>query len=467
MVRTLFVKIFLWFWLAMAMIVVAIVVATEMAQSDPMSAPGRNLIANVLPVFSQAATDAFEQGGRQALNNYLDRLERTTHLRAAMFNQQGKEVSARVVPPGAQDLIARVGENGGAEFRFSGRTLVAAQPVTGSHGARYIFVLELWRSALDRLRVNPRAMVMRLIAMLLTAGVLCYGLARYLTAPITNVRTATQQLAGGDLSARVGAAVGQRHDELADLGRDFDLMAERLQSLVRAQRALLSDVSHELRSPLARLNVALELARQRAGGEVSGALDRIQREAEQLNELISELLTLARLESGAEEQEKAPVDLEQLVQEIGADADFEARSRNRGVRVVINQACETIGCVDLLRSAIENIVRNAVRYTAEGTTVEIALSCRPDGGSSQAVIRVRDYGPGVPEASLAHLFRPFYRVADARDRESGGTGLGLAIAQRAVRVHDGCITASNAPGGGLLVQTYLPAKTKRSETAPA
>jgi two-component system sensor histidine kinase CpxA len=152
------------------------------------------------------------------------------------------------------------------------------------------------------------------------------------------------------------------------------------------------------------------------------------------------------------------VDLAQLVKEIGIDADFEARSRNCAVKVIIQEPCGTIGAPELLRSAVENIVRNAVRYTAQGTEVDITLGCQRDGADLQAVIQVRDRGPGAPEATLAHLFRPFYRVADARDRQSGGTGLGLAIAERAVRVHGGRITATNAPGGGLLVETYLPAK---------
>jgi two-component system sensor histidine kinase CpxA len=241
-------------------------------------------------------------------------------------------------------------------------------------------------------------------------------------------------------------------------------MAERLQSLVNAQRALVSDVSHELRSPLTRLNLALELARQRAGGEASGALDRIDRESERLSTLIKQLLTLTRLESGSEEQGKEPVDLAQLVQDVGTDAEFEAHGRNRSVRVAVHAACETVGRADLLRSAIENIVRNAVRYTAEGTTVEISLECQSNGSCCRAVIRVRDHGPGVPETTLAHLFQPFYRVDDARDRQSGGTGLGLAIAQRAVEVYGGRIIVSNAPGGGLLVETYLPAVRKQNPT---
>ncbi len=262
------------------------------------------------------------------------------------------------------------------------------------------------------------------------------------------------------IAARVGTEIGNRRDELADLGRDFDLMAERLESLLGAQRTLLADISHELRSPLARLNIALGLARQRAGEEAAGALDRIEREADRLNAMIGQLLTLVRLESGAHMPEKVHVNLTALVHEIAADAHFEATGRRSAVRVTASEPCETIGNPELLRSAIENIVRNAVRYTAEGTNVEVSLICNNNDTHREAVIGVRDYGPGVPEESLEQLMRPFYRVADARDRRSGGTGLGLAIADHAVQVHGGHITVVNAGGGGLLVETHLPASTQ-------
>jgi two-component system, OmpR family, sensor histidine kinase CpxA len=268
------------------------------------------------------------------------------------------------------------------------------------------------------------------------------------------LRAATRRVAGGDLKARVGPAIGKRRDELADLGRDFDLMAERIESLMMAQHRLVSDISHELRSPLARLGVALELARQRAGDEAKSPLDRIEREADRLNELIEQLLTLSKLEIGNQPAPGRPVDLELLVRQIASDADYEARDRNRVARVVASESWVTTGSEELLRRAVENVVRNAVRYTAENTEVEISLRREPP---SLAVITVRDHGPGAPESSLMDIFRPFYRVADARDRQTGGVGLGLAIAERAVKLHGGTVSASNAPDGGLIVEIKLPA----------
>jgi two-component system sensor histidine kinase CpxA len=294
---------------------------------------------------------------------------------------------------------------------------------------------------------------MHLLAMILIGGLFCYWLARYLTSPVAKLRAATRELARGNLSARVVPTLGKRRDELASLAADFDEMAEKIQSLVDSQRRLLGDISHELRSPLARLNVALELARQRSGTEATSALERIQLEAENLNEMIGQLLALTRLESGAEDIRKTEFDLKTLVSEIVKDADFEARARNRKVKLEASDRCSIVGNEQLLRRAVENVVRNAVQYTAEGTEVEVNLACVEQDA---AVITVRDHGAGVPENALAEIFRPFYRVDEARDREAGGVGLGLAIAERAVRLHSGNVAATNAPDGGLLVEITLP-----------
>ncbi|HEX5732994.1 MAG TPA: ATP-binding protein [Blastocatellia bacterium] len=218
-----------------------------------------------------------------------------------------------------------------------------------------------------------------------------------------------------------------------------------------SQQRLLHDISHELRSPLARLKIALELARQSDGQEALWALDRIEREADRLNDLIGQLLTLARLENDQPQTGKEFVDLRELVDEIVFDADFEAGNYNRAVKVITSQDCMIEGDEQLLRSAIENVVRNAVSYTAEGTTVELSLRRQDDDGGGRVVISVLDKGAGVPQAALAEIFRPFYRVEDARDRQSGGIGLGLSISRRAVQAHGGTVTASNAPSGGLLV----------------
>jgi two-component system sensor histidine kinase CpxA len=297
---------------------------------------------------------------------------------------------------------------------------------------------------------------LRLLVVLVVGGIFCYWLARYLTTPLLKLRTTTNELAEGNLGARVATNLAKRRDEVGQLGRDFNVMAERLESMVKAQQRLLGDISHELRSPLARLGVALGLARQRSGEAANGALDRIERESENLNEMISQLLTLTRLESGTDSRKRTDVDLAALVREVADDADFEARSRNRAVQVVSTDNCSITGVEELLRSAVENVVRNAVRFTPEGTAVEVALRKQNGAGNNFAIISVRDRGTGVAEDALEKIFRPFYRTEDARDRQSGGgTGLGLAITERAVRMHGGSVHATNAPGGGLAVEMKL------------
>jgi two-component system sensor histidine kinase CpxA len=295
-----------------------------------------------------------------------------------------------------------------------------------------------------------------LLIAIISSGLVCYFLSWYLTKPIVRLRTATRQLAAGDLTARIGAPAG-KSDEVTGLMRDFDAMAERIETLMKAQSRLLNDISHELRSPLARLNVALGLARQRAGVESVDMLDRIELEASRLNELIGRILTLARLEDGEQRVPQTPVPLGELVANVAEDAEFEAQERRCHVHTTIPEGDWGVrGNDSLLHSAVENVVRNAIRYTPEGTTVEIELTREQGAKGIEAVLKVSDSGTGVPPDSLEKLFLPFYRLDDARGRLTGGVGLGLAITERAVRFHGGKVSAFNRTGGGLRVEIRLP-----------
>jgi len=303
---------------------------------------------------------------------------------------------------------------------------------------------------------QPRILVLILAAVVLMSGIVCYGLARYLTRPLQRLGVSARQLADGNLAVRVGVAVQNRRDEIGDLGRDFDFMAVRIESLVSSQRRLLRDMSHELRSPLARLNVAVGLVRQRTGPETGSVLDRIELEAQRLNDLIGQLLTFTRLEGNLHAEKQTTIDLAAVLRDVVVDAEFEAQSCKRQVRLLLCEECSVTGTTDLLRSAIENVVRNGIHYAPEGSEIEITLRSEQRNGEPLAVIRIRDHGPGVPESSIDDIFRPFYRVGDDRDRHTGGVGLGLAIAQQAVRLHGGTIAAANAPDGGLVVEICLP-----------
>jgi len=451
--RSLFLKIFISYWIAQALFVVLAILAT-LAVRPPES---RRFEYFRVSSASQAA-QAYERGGQPELRKYLFEMERAVRDQAYFFDDQGRELSGRVAPEWARE-VAQGGKAKGSGFlNWLASDRRIDQPITGPSGRHYTLVLE--RPVAPHIFFVPnRTPGMGILLAILTSGLVCFLLARYVTSPVVRLRAATQRLAKGDLTARAGAMRTGRRDELAELVRDFDSMAERIETLVNAQSRLLNDISHELRSPLARLNVALGLARQRSGPDAAATLDRIEREATRLNELIGRLLMLARLESGEPTLDRVPVHLDDLLRDVIDDAQYEAQGRH--CRVICPKAddCLVMGNPALLRSAVENVVRNALRYTREGTDVEVRLDCMQQGNNAEAVIRVLDNGPGVPEDALGKLFRPFYRLADARDRQSGGVGLGLSITERAVRLHSGLVKAMNRPGGGLLVEIRLPALT--------
>jgi two-component system sensor histidine kinase CpxA len=291
------------------------------------------------------------------------------------------------------------------------------------------------------------------------SGLICFLLTRHVTSPVFELRRVAETIAGGNLTARVPGDLRNRRDEIGHLGRDFDRMAEQLQSLVDGHKRLLGDVSHELRSPLSRLLVALGLARRANAEEMPELLDRIALETRRLDNLIGQLLTLSRIESGSHAS-AASVDLTALVHEVVNDADFEARPQSRRVGVSASDECTVSGSEELLRSAVENVVRNSVRFTNEGTAVDVSIRRERD----RAVVRIRDFGPGVPESMLSEIFLPFRRVSTmhANPNDGSGSGLGLAIAYRAVAANGGTIRARNATDGGLIVDMEFPLVTRNS-----
>jgi len=245
-------------------------------------------------------------------------------------------------------------------------------------------------------------------------------------------------------------------DEFDALVHDFNHMAERLESLVNAQKMLLRDVSHELRSPLARASVALELARDDADLTMTTHLDRIQRETERLNQLIGQLLALSSMEANEEEVGFGRVVLNDLLEEIVSDANYEAHQRNCSVTFEPGEQLEIVGRRELIYRAVENVVRNAIRFTDEGTAVEIRTASVQEGSRTVASIQVSDHGPGIPEKEIESIFRPFYKVDQARSPQKGGFGVGLAIAERSVKLHKGDVRAFNRAGGGLTIEMRFP-----------
>jgi two-component system sensor histidine kinase CpxA len=456
--RSLFLKIFLRFWLTVVLVGAAI--ALSILYSVNRLQAERRAIASAL-LKQNTFAEVFETSGPRSLAIDFKRLAAADSIVAFLLGPDGSEALGRNPPPEVRE-VAKVVLRSGEAFIGAG---YAGQRQTGPSGQSYSLVLAVGGPQNVKAIVASAFVFQLPVISLIGGGLFCYLITRHITTPLSRLRHATADLADGRLETRVGASLGRRHDEIAALGADFDRMAERIDALVTGQRRLLGDVSHELRSPLSRLLVALSLAKQRVsvGAGLAGEpardaheqLDRIAREAHRLNALIGQLLTLSRIDSGVQSGTRGRVDLTNLLHEVASDGDFEARPLGRRVVIIAADACAIDGFEEVLRSALENVVRNAIRHTRHGTSVEMSLERRsgPGGGT---VVRVRDHGDGVPPAMLADMFLPFRRVPASTGEETEGAGLGLAIAARAVSAHGGTVRAMNAADGGLIVEIRLP-----------
>jgi signal transduction histidine kinase len=424
--RSLFAKILVWFLAGMVITVAGFTFTT--VHSFTKSRGGGHLVGKLLSFQLEEGVHAYKVGGRERLSAFLARFEKTFQSQAVLTDAQGRDL---LTGADRHQLFAEAQH----KLRFVRPSVLARQSADGRY---WFFVLE------------PHTGFMYVLPEYLwivgVVVVLALALAFYLIRPLRRLEKAVERFGRGDLAARAGSG---RKDELGSLARTFDIMAGRIQTLLAAERRLLLDISHELRSPLARLSVAVELAR--SGEDREGALNRIEKEADRLNALVGELLQVTRAEGDPSSLHIENLRLDDLIRDLLDDWQLEANAR--GCRVVLKGLLPVAmrGDAELLRRAIENVVRNAIRHAPRETPVEISM----DNGAAIRLL-VRDYGPGVPEEDLARIFDPFYRVDTDRNRVSGGTGLGLSIARRAVELHAGAIQARNA-GPGLLVEIRLPA----------
>ena len=281
------------------------------------------------------------------------------------------------------------------------------------------------------------------------SALICFILARYLTRNIKQLSVASRALAGGDLTARATLSNLSKNDELSELGNDFNRMASALEESTKQQKRLVRDISHELRSPLARLQISLELAKQKGGSE---ELDRIDTEASRLNDLIGQLLSIPEQSS----QLNDTIDLIELIKDILNDGEIEAQVKKVHLEFKsnINEALVSANLSEL-HSALENIIRNAIKYTYDDSIVSVNIQKEDKKYGAEYIITVSDNGPGVPEEDLEKIFEPFYRVDQARNRKTGGYGVGLAIAHRIINTHGGYIKAINK-NNGLSIKISLP-----------
>ncbi|MGP8034448.1 MAG: ATP-binding protein [Steroidobacteraceae bacterium] len=463
--HSLYWRIFFAFWLALALILigtVTVAVNVSARAERPWVQRGQ--------MFAQAAR-AFESGGPEALRVWLQSLPGEPFSRTFVVEPSGKEMLDRRLP---QFL------SGGPDSPAS-RSAANVGPIAPVGGALVLVGADggTWHVVVGPVRESPRLFgqlelpgvpLATIVIALVVSAALCFVLARQLAAPVDRLRLATRRLAGGDLNVRVLPALKGRQDDLGLLAADLDTMAQRLRHQLESKQQLLRDVSHELRSPLARLQLALSLA-EREKGDPERHLTRIASEADRLEQLIARTLQLVRLERPAGTLEREQVNVADLLRTIAADVAIEADAQGCLVNVQADSAIVVSGDAELLRSAFENVIRNAVRYSPQGAMVSISARRMLSGGAEPqaAEVIVRDHGPGVPDKDLKLIFEPFYRVEAAREhRSGGGEGLGLAIAARAVTLHGGGIEARNLQGGGLAVSITLPlAQGARTEAAVA
>ncbi len=430
MFRTLFAKIFI--WSAVGQLVTLGSILALAAYYLPQS---EEAVDNAWSAYAHTAVALYEKFGPKAVDEFLAKTGEDTLLQLQFAaNRAGTSCASPTGAGAAQDTTAI------AAAGFSGNYCLTVHANAGG----------LPDSPQSR---RSRMQLVILLELLGCAG-LSYIVARYLSRPITELRDAARRLARGDLTARVGGRFAARGDEAADLVREFNQMAERLAELIQSQRRLIGDISHEIKSPLARLSVALGLARRNAEAYAPRHFERMQREIEGISMLATELLTLARLQQGGAEPRMEEVDLTGLVEGVIADVTYEAQAR--AADIVFKRPDGPLrveGNETLLRRAVENVLRNAIFYTAEGIAVDVTLSRI---GGNGAVLEIRDHGPGVPAAALPHLFEAFYRVDEARTRKTGGSGIGLAICRQAIELHGGFVRAWNAAPNGLTIEIRLP-----------
>lgn len=444
-------RIFVAFFLILVLTSVGAIGITRWFLAERQAATERYTIAQ-----AEAAALALADGGRSGLTEWLR--TRPTETGVFVVDEWGDELLGRQVPPpfGPSPAMSNAEPDALASPEVLLRLPQRMPVLVSADDERFRVIVLPARSGMGRPDAWSTPVVLIGLLALISTALVSFWLARSITQPIETLERAADQWSTGRLDTRISAVLAARRDELGRLGRTFDTMARRLAELVASRERLLREVSHELRSPLARMRVALGLLRQ-TGRHTPDEVERLETEIERLDGLIGTLLDLSRLDADPAALAREPIDLATLADQVAQDATFEAQSL--GCRIAWHgpsTPCPIKGDPHWVSAALENVLRNAIHHAPLGSTVDFLLEQTGDG---YAQVRIRDSGPGVPESELSRVFEPFHRVAlPSRDGGSpGGVGLGLAIAARVVTAHGGEIVARlRAPETGLEVQMRWP-----------
>lgn len=451
--RSLYWKIFTSFWLATVLIIVTTAWFTsEIARKSSIPTQERAFMDS----YANAAVVTFEAGQRTALVKWLEKTGLNKQMNLFLLTNTGEIIGNHDIP----DLVKQISTNlvnGELDSGiFKSGNLIVSHEILSTTGTAYRLAAVSEKPLSQVVQIPWAGLTLRLLIAFFISGLICYLLSIYLTQPLSALRMAAKSLAKGKLNTRVGHFAGHHKDEIAELSHEFNRMAEQLETLIHSKERLLQDISHELRSPLTRLHIAVELGRKKSNHLAETEFDRIEAECLRLNTLIGEILDFARLDKSTNTIKKAMVDLPKLLNYIASDANYEFSETTPRVVLGDIQPFRLMLDERLIHRAIENILRNALRYSPEEQVVTISLY---QGTRKNSVfIDIEDNGPGVPEDQLAKIFNPFYRVDTARQKKTGGYGLGLAIAKQAIQLHHGKIQATNREDGGLLVRIILPQK---------
>lgn len=451
--RSLYWEIFISFWVATILIIISTALITsEITQKSSISAQERYFMDS----YANAAIATYEAGHRTALTTWLENIGLRKHLELYLLTNKGVIIGNQDIPPIVHTISSRFAADELDEGIFKSGPLILSHEIQSTSGQIYRLAAFNRDSPAYLVRLPWTKVILQLLIAIGISGFICYSLSIYLTKPLRSLRLAAKALGKGHLKTRVGHFLGHHKDEIAALSDAFDSMAAQLETLIQSKQRLLQDISHELRSPLARLQIALEMGRKKSQDLAEAEFDRIELECIRLNDLIGEILYFTRLDHSAETLQTQPIDLFNLLDNIIKDANYEFSQQMSRVVAGKIEHCHSLLDPRLIHRAIENILRNALRYSPEDKQVTVSLYT--DKATQNIYIDIEDNGPGVPKEQLDAIFNPFYRVDTAREKNTGGYGLGLAIAKRAVMLHDGKVYAVNRQEGGLLVRIALPFK---------